>query len=157
MKFIPFVIIVLLITGCRSEERVFSLNNTQAYAFDIGEAGWEVNITSVVRNFQTDNENGQYFLSLHYKIDIITPEGDSLNNFYENDFQKNSDENINDTRLEAQFELERTYSPGIYQALFEVTDNLSGQTALSSTSFNIEGEEIEENEESAEENRDISG
>jgi hypothetical protein len=45
-----------------------------------------------------------------------------------------------DTQLEAQFELDSTYSPGTYSIIFRIKDGLTNRTAVTSAKFEISGE-----------------
>jgi hypothetical protein len=76
-------------------------------------------------------------MKLSYSVDLVTPESDSLNSIFNDVIEEINDEEIVDIALEAQIEIDSTFSEGIYVLLFNVKDEFSNQTKSIKVNFNL--------------------
>lgn len=137
-----FSLICLFFLGCDNKPRQkFEAFNAQAFAFDIGD-GYEVNASTRVKGFkQEENEKENFSSYLEYYVDIVTPAGDTMKGVYTNKFQRDDQEAVLDVPLEAQFELDTSFTAGEYMVLFKIIDKKADETAVSSANFKIEKED----------------
>lgn len=139
MRYILFFFLFsfIIFIGCSdNEETNLEAFNPEAFAYDIGET-WEVNATTRVKGFEQKEENGKFTTSLAYDINLVTPDGKTLNSLISKVEDISGSEEMTDTALEAQFELDSTYMQGKYELMFEITDVLTGRTVTSTASFNL--------------------
>jgi hypothetical protein len=120
------IIISILIISCGKKEEVkFEAFSPEAFAFDIGDV-WEVNATVNVKGFNKVEKGDVISASLSYSVDMIKSDGDIVKNIF-SDSKEIAEKELNDMQIEAQFELDTTYSIGIYQLAFNISDNNSGK------------------------------
>ncbi|RKY99124.1 MAG: hypothetical protein DRQ13_02890 [Ignavibacteriae bacterium] len=136
--FIALIFIAFLICGCSKEEVKLEAFSPESFAFDIGDT-WEVNALVNVRGFVQKEEVGTYSASIQYTVNMITPDGKTITNVFEDAKVVNEEEEIADIPLEVQFELDSTYTAGKYKLLFNIRDNFSEK----STEVTIEFEPTE--------------
>jgi hypothetical protein len=126
MKNIIFLfLLAITIIGCTKDAPKLEAFNPEAFAFDIGDS-WE--------------ENEIFKASLAFSVDLITPEGDTIPGLITRVEDLTNNEKVIDTSLEAQFELDSTYSSGKYKIIFNVKDVNSEGTASISTGFELSEE-----------------
>ena len=125
-KLIIISILFLSLFACSDPEPNLQLFNAEAFAYDIGDS-WEVNATVNAKGFLQKELEDTYQLKLSYSVDLVTPESDSLISIYSDSIEEMSDEELIDIPLEAQIEIDSTFSSGNYKLIFNVTDELSGQ------------------------------
>src|ERR1035438_10766984 len=80
MKYLLSGLIVLLtfVYACKKEEtQKLEATVNQAYAFDIG-SSWEVNVSTKVKGFMEEENNGKFKMSLSYTIDVVKPGGQTI-------------------------------------------------------------------------------
>jgi hypothetical protein len=135
-------LIMSLFIGCGNKEENLAINNAQAFAYDLGPGGWELNATAVIKNIKNNRNENEFTASLSVNIELINPDGETSKNIYNEVIEKKGGELINEMAVETQYEIDSTYSPGTYSVKFIVKDNVSGETAESSSSFEV----IEEDE-----------
>ncbi len=138
MKYILILFLTsVLFYSCSKEEpskiEVFS---TEAFAFDLGDS-YEVNATTRVKGFNQTEEENNFYATVAYDLDIVTPAGDTIKSLISKVEDKKDSEKINEISLEAQFILDSTYVPGTYTVVFNVKDTNSDQTAVSSVDFQL--------------------
>jgi hypothetical protein len=134
------VITLLFLSSCSKEdEGKLEAFSTEAFAYDLGNQ-WEVNASTFVKGFKQEQEGESYTALLSYDIDLITSGGDTIVSMISRTEDKKNNEEMIDTELEAQFELDSTYAPGTYSVIFRVKDELTNSTAISSADFEISGE-----------------
>jgi hypothetical protein len=137
MKNIIFLFLsALTIISCSKDETKLEVFNPEAFAFDIGDS-WEVNASTQVKGFVQIEENEKYKASLSFSVDLITPAGDTIQALITRVEDIVNNEKVLDTSLEAQFELDSTYSPGKYNVIFNVKDVNSKGTASVASGFEI--------------------
>ena len=108
----------------------------EAFAYDLG-SGWEVNASTFVKGFKQEKEGESYTALLSYDLDLVIPEGDTIKSLISRTEDKKNSEEMIDTQLEAQFELDSTYTPGKYSVVFRIKDGLTNRTARSAADFEI--------------------
>lgn len=134
--FLLMSILLLLISCSKKEEVKFEAFSPEAFAYDIGDS-WEVNATINVRGFTKIERGNKYFVSLSYSVDLLKPDGEATNDIFSNIKEVNEKE-INDVQLEAQFDLDKTYSLGKYTVVFSIKDNNSEKTTSAEAEFELE-------------------
>ncbi|MEJ2103864.1 MAG: hypothetical protein P8X47_04715 [Ignavibacteriaceae bacterium] len=136
-KSIIFIFILLFSFSCSKKEEVkFEAFSPEAFAYDIGDS-WEVNTTVNVRGFTKIEKGNKYFVSLSYSVDLLKPDGEATKDIFSNLKDVNEKE-INDVQLEAQFDLDKTYSLGKYKVVFSIKDNNSEKTTSAEAEFELE-------------------
>jgi hypothetical protein len=139
MKYLlPGLIVVLtFFYACKKEEILkLEANVNQAYAFDIGTA-WEVNISTKVKGFMEEENNGKFKMSLFYTIDLVTPTGKTITGITSRAEDKIDKEKLPDFILDSQFNLDTTYVPGKYKAIINIRDVITGKTATATGTFDL--------------------
>jgi hypothetical protein len=136
-KLIVIFFSTVIFYSCSKEEPVkIETFSPEAFAYDIGGA-WEVNATTRVKGFaQNENEN-KYTATLAFDVDLVTPKGDTIKSLISKVDDKTDKEKMADVPLEAQFDLDSTYTIGDYKVVFKIKDVLSNQTATSTASFKL--------------------
>ena len=134
---ITFTLLPLLFIGC-SEEPKLVLFSPESFAFSL-DNGWEVNASVNAKGFaQIEKENSDlYFTHLSYSVNLFTPE-DSLYNTDYNSFIDSTKEEIMDTQIETQLELDNGFAKGNYTLEFIVEDKYSLTKDTLSTKFVLE-------------------
>lgn len=140
MRLIFLFLLIITFYSCENEDpAAIEIFSTEVFAFDIGDY-WEVNASTRVKGFaQIEGENN-FSATIAYDIDLITPSSDTLKALVSRVEDKTSTERIIDIPLEAQFELDSTYSNGIYTLIFNVKDALTDRIVTTSADFHL-GEE----------------
>ena len=81
-----------------------------------------------------------YKASLAYEINLVTPKNDTIKSLISKVVDKSEKESMSDTGLEAQFDLDSTYSYGTYKLLWNIKDVATNDTASTSTNFKLSNE-----------------
>ena len=137
MKKINYIIILFLsLWACSEPEPDLQLSNTEAFAFDLGDS-WEVNASVKAIGFAEEEKDDKYVVKLSYIVDLVTPNSDSLVSIFSNTVNESNEEEILDLILEAQIELDSSFSPGNYFLIFNVTDEYSSQTKSIKVKFDL--------------------
>jgi hypothetical protein len=122
------IFLLVFVYACKKEENLkLEATVNQAYAFDIGSA-WEVNISTKVKGFKQDENNGKFKSSLSINIDLVKPGGETVKGLINKTEGKIDKEKIPDMILDSQFDLDSTYVPGKYKAVVNIKDMVSGNT-----------------------------
>lgn len=122
-----FILITLFFTGCSKEKATLEAFNPESFAFNLGNS-WEVNGLVNVKGFMQKEMDGIFSASINYSVDLISPDGHTNNNIFEDFVEAEQGEEIIDIPLEAQFELDSTYAVGKYKLVFNIHDNFSGNS-----------------------------
>ncbi len=131
---------VLLFSSCsKDEESKMDAFSPEAFAYDLGN-GWDVNASTFVKGFKQEKEGEIYTALLSYDLDLVTPKGDTIKSLISRIEDKKNNEEMIDTQLEAQFELDSTYAPGKYSVVFRIKDGLTNRIARSSAGFELNEE-----------------
>jgi hypothetical protein len=139
-ELITIFLTTIIFYSCGKEEPVkMETFSTEAFAYDLGDS-WEVNATTRVKGFNQKEEGNNYSATIAYDVDLVTPAGDTIKALISRVEDKTDNERIMDIPLEAQFELDSTYAAGEYTIIFNIKDALSGNLAVSPTTFKIENE-----------------
>ena len=136
-KLIVVLFSATIFYSCSKEEPVkIETFSPEAFAYDIGDA-WEVNATTRVKGFVQNENNDMYSATLAFDVNLVTPKGDTIKALISRVEDKTDKEKMADVPLEAQFDLDSTYTVGEYKVIFEIKDVLSNQTATSIASFKL--------------------
>ena len=140
-KLLPLLLLALLISSCgKKESATLKVYNTEAFAYEIGDGSYELNSTTQVKGFKQNENDQQFTASLAYQVDLVKPNGEVVKGVVSKTEKKVEKEKMSDTQLEAQFDIDSTYTAGTYKLIFRVRDMLSEQADSSSAEFKI-GEE----------------
>ena len=133
------ILISMLIISCGKEESKLQTFNPEAFAYDLGDS-WEVNAIVNVKGFEQreNSDDGNFEASLSYSADLKSPDGKITENIYSDKLDLSYKEEILDTPIEVQLELDSTYREGTYQIIFNIEDNFTGSTATSFVDFKLE-------------------
>lgn len=122
------LLLILFVTSCsKQEEAKLQLFSPEAFAYDLGD-GWEVNSTARVKGFGQTESNGSFQMNVTFAVDLTRPDGSKLTMF-RGEQKLQAKDKFADQPLEAQFELDSTFTAGKYKVTFNVTDQISKQTA----------------------------
>lgn len=136
-KYLTIIILATIIWACSSKpEPNLELSNPEAFSFDLGD-GWEVNASVSAKGFGQKEEGDNFSVSLSYSVDLITANSDTMVAVYNETVDETDTEEFMDFILEAQIEIESTFSSGDYKLIFNVKDNLSGQEKSLAVDFNL--------------------
>lgn len=138
MKNLYLIIFVvsLLFCSCSEEEKQLELFSPEAFAFSL-ENGWEVNASVQVKGFDQKEKSSEFLFELKYQVDLELPNGEIVTKVdIDNLAEKNSEE-VLDYGIDSQIELDSNFTAGKYKLTFTVIDNLSRQTAVISTEFDL--------------------
>ncbi|MBV6513563.1 MAG: hypothetical protein FMNOHCHN_03098 [Ignavibacteriaceae bacterium] len=135
------LLLVLFIAGCSSDEKPFEIYNPEVFSFFLEEDNlWEVNASAQIRGFQQNEENKQFSHHLSFSVDLILPDGAKKEGISTGDYQETAMERLTDLQLEAQFELDSSYTASGYKLVWNVKDELSGKTITKESEFKLSEE-----------------
>lgn len=138
MKIILFVFAVLLIAvSCSKKVIKFEAFSPEAFAYDIGDGISEVNASVRVKGFTQTEKNGKYDASISFNVDLVKPDKSIIKSIFGDIKKESSSEPINDLGLEAQFNLDSTFTNGNYKLIFNIMDDVSKNKTTSETNFDI--------------------
>ena len=133
-----FILIFFLFEACsKKKEEKLKVYNSTAFAYDLGDKSWEVDASARVKGFSQTEEGKLYKASLAYEINLITPKNDTIKSLISKVIDKSEKEKMSDTGLEAQFDLDSTYSYGTYKILWNVKDVATNDTASTAANFKL--------------------
>jgi hypothetical protein len=135
-KLLTSVFLVLMLVSCSKEESKLELYNPEAFAYLI-DNGWELNASTRVKGFLQNESDGTYSAKLSYVVDLITAEGDTLNEADSGLIDKTAGEKMNDLGIEVQMEIDSSFAEGKYKILFHVYDDYSESQANISKEFKL--------------------
>ncbi|MCP5062114.1 MAG: hypothetical protein GY936_06585 [Ignavibacteriae bacterium] len=136
-KSITLTILLISFLSCNSKPVPnLQLFSPEAFAFDVG-GSWEVNASVNAKGFEQNEYNENFDIKLFFTVDLITPEKDTLKNIFSDSLASNQKIEFIDVPIEAQIELDTTFSVGNYKLVFEVIDKYSKQEKTTEVSFNL--------------------
>ncbi|GBD89675.1 hypothetical protein BMS3Abin04_00383 [bacterium BMS3Abin04] len=128
-RFFVIILLILVVSACsKEEEQKLQLSAPEAFAYDVG-GSWELHVTTIAKGFSQKKSFAKYAAKLSYTLDLITPSNDTLKALVSGVEERSEAEPLEDLELEAQADLDSTYTTGKYECIFKVNDKLSGQTA----------------------------
>ncbi len=139
-KIFLYTSLIILFWACSGEpEPNLELFSPEAFAYDVGDS-WEVNASINVKGFAIDENESKPEIKLYYKINLITPQNDTIKSIFNKDVIIDVDdkENRDDVPLEAQIELDSSFTEGQYELMFYVSDEISKQSKTVTTPFLLE-------------------
>lgn len=128
MKSVMVIILLMLfVFACsKEEEQKLQLSTPEAFAYDVG-GGWELHVTTIAKGFTQKKSFAKYEAKLNYTLDLITPKSDTIKSLVSGVEERSEAEPLEDLELEAQADLDSTFTTGRYECIFNVNDELSGQ------------------------------
>lgn len=137
MKNVIILIMLYGLIACNSKpEPNLQLFSPEAFAFDVG-GSWEVNASVNAKGFEQKEINKKFDIKLFFTVDLITPENDTLKKIFSDSLASNQENEFIDIPIEAQIELDTTFSVGNYKLVFEVIDEYSKQEKTTEVNFNL--------------------
>lgn len=128
---------MIAILSCNSKpEPNLQLFSPEAFAFNIGDS-WEVNASVNAKGFDQKENDNNFVIKLFFTVDLITPEKDTLKKIFSDSLASNQKNEFIDVPIEAQIELDTTFSIGNYKLVFEVFDKYSKQKKSAEVNFNL--------------------
>jgi hypothetical protein len=139
-QYLISLVLLFIIVSCGEKESAnLKAFNPEAFAYDLGDQ-WEVNASTRVKGFAQKENQKKYSAKLSVEIDLVTPQNDTIYSLISRTDEVIKEEKIMDVPLEAQFELDSSYSTGTYTIIFHIKDALSGKETVSSAEFQLEEE-----------------
>lgn len=128
--------ISFIVSSCGSkEENKLQAFSVEAFAFDYGD-GWDVNAIARVKGFGQQEANGSFAMNVTFTVDLVSPDG-TKKSVFTGEQKQQSKEKLPDQPLEAQFELDSTYSAGKYKVLFAIKDQIGNQQVSAEKEFEL--------------------
>ncbi|MBI1933206.1 MAG: hypothetical protein HYS24_11785 [Ignavibacteriales bacterium] len=138
VKIIFSLFILIYVWACSSKPKPnLELFSPEAFAFDVDNS-WEVNATVNAKGFSQFDADDKPGINLFYKVDLITPANDTIKGIFDKSILMNEKKDIMDLQLEAQIELDSTFTSGEYNLVFNVSDEISKQTKSILIPFTLE-------------------
>ncbi|HVO72956.1 MAG TPA: hypothetical protein VMT35_02970 [Ignavibacteriaceae bacterium] len=139
LKFLGLLLLflALVLSSCSKKDKgKMEAFSAEAFAYDLGN-GWEVNASVFAKGFKQEKKGENYTALLSYDLDLIIPKGDTIKSLISRTEDKSNNEEMIDTQLEAQFNLDSTYAPGKYSVIFRIKDGLTDRSATAAANFEI--------------------
>lgn len=121
----------------KKSENKLVLSNHDAYAFSV-ENGWEVTTSVMVKGFMQTSKNGKNYAQLSYSVDLVKGNGDTVKSVASDKAEDENADELSGIKVEAQIELDSTYTPGKYKVIFNIQDNLSKNSIKSAEELDLE-------------------
>lgn len=138
MKKLFFILgISLILASCSKNDVKFETFSPEAFAYDIGDGIFEVNATVRVKGFVQNEKDGNYSMSVSYNVDLVKPDNSIVKSIYKDVHKESDKEAINDVGLDAQFDLDSTYSDGNYTLIYSIKDELSKNQTKAEVKFDL--------------------
>jgi hypothetical protein len=135
-KLIWLIAFVIVFTSCSKEEEKFELFSAEAYAFSIGDE-WELNASCRAKGFVQQEKDDSYSAKLSFIANLQTPDGMLVEGISEGIIDKSNNEKMIDLEIEVQVQLDKSYQPGKYKIIINVTDDLSQKTLSIGKEFEL--------------------
>ena len=137
MKNVIILIMLYSLIACNSKpEPNLQLFSSEAFAFNIGDS-WDVKASVNAKGFEQKENNENFDINLFFTVDLITPEKDTLKNIFSDSLASYQKNEFIDVPIEAQIELDTTFSIGNYKLVFKVIDKYSKQKKSAEVNFNL--------------------
>jgi len=138
-KVFIFISVYIFIWACSGKpEPNLELFSPEAFAYDVGES-WEVNASINVKGFAIDENNNNPEIKLYYNINLITPHNDTIKSIFDKNVILNAEDDENqEIPLEAQIELDSSFTEGQYELMFYISDESSKQSKTVAIPFRLE-------------------
>lgn len=133
------LLLAFIVSACGKEDKKLEAFNPEAFALSL-EPGWELNSTVRVKGVTEEQDGDIYRVQLSYTIDLAGPNGLLQKNIDTGELKEANNEEFTDVGLESQIELDSTYTAGKYKILFNIKDDISGQTAKAEKEFELTNE-----------------
>jgi len=135
--FLISFVLLLFVAACSDKpEPNLELFSPEAFAFDVGEY-WEVNSTIYAKGFDYQERDDIFVAKLSYSVDLITAKSDTIFSIFDDWYEEESPEEFVDLSLDAQIEIDSSFTQGLYHLVFNVKDEFSNQTKSISVEFNL--------------------
>ncbi len=134
-NYLSALIVFALALSCSRETPPLELFNPDAFAFYL-EDEWELNASVSLRNFGQTEENNLYYVSINYRLDLVSP-SDTI---YAADFgliEESSEDFLPELVIDSQISLNSEFETGEYKVIFIVEDSIKNQKDTSTASFTL--------------------
>ncbi len=136
-KIFLFIISLFIIVACSKKEAKFEAFTSDAFAYDLGNGNSEVNANVRVKGFTQTEKNGRYDVLVSFNIDLVKPDSSVIKSIFSDTKKESAAEPIHDLELDAQFNLDSSFTSGNYKLIFNVTDDISKKNLTKEVSFDI--------------------
>jgi hypothetical protein len=135
--FYPLYLFLILFASCGEDENLkLEVYNTEAFVFDTGDE-YEVNALVRLKGFKLQEEGEEFTSSVSYDIDLLKPDGSREEAFISKVKDFEFSEEVKDAGLDIQFNLDKSYIPGKYTMVINLTDNNTDNTTQTSAGFEL--------------------
>jgi hypothetical protein len=131
-----FFIMTIFSACSKKQESKLTAFSPEAFAYDLGDSS-EVDASVRVKGFNQKGENDFYKASLSYKVDLVTPSGDTVKSLFNKILDKSQKDKFMDVGLDAQFDLDKSYKKGNYKVLYKIKDLNSDKTTTAAAEFKL--------------------
>lgn len=138
-NFFLLIVIASFFTGCGKKDVEYEVYNPQAFVYYLMD-GWELNATVRAKGFEQKTEGNDYKAFFSLDVHLVTPAGDTLKSVAGGYEEKTHHEIFSDAGFEVQLELDSSFTLGDYTLIFKVTDEMSKESKISSTTFSLKEE-----------------
>jgi hypothetical protein len=127
---------MILITACSGKEEKLELFSPEAFTYSL-DYGWELNASCRVKGFTQSKNGEEYTAKLSYTTDLIMPDGKKIESIGEGLIDQKSKEKFSDLLIETQLQFDRSYLPGKYKIVFNVSDDFNGKSLSIEKEFEL--------------------
>lgn len=135
-KLLYLSLAVLLLFSCSKEEKKLEMFSPEAFAYSMDD-GWELNASARIKGFELKEDSDLFETNISYSVDLVKTDGDTAKNVLTGELKNKELEIAADLQINAQIELDSTYTPGSYGIVFRAIDNFSGRTASVKAKFDL--------------------
>lgn len=136
-KYLLVIIALFVLFACSEEEQKLEIYSPEAFAFQI-DNNWELNASAQVKGFKQVEEDLEYSTKLSYYANLITPNGELLEEVDYGMINKRTEEELLDVQIGIQIVLDSSFAEGTYTLQLFVLDDYSEQKDSVSTKFSLE-------------------
>jgi hypothetical protein len=136
-KILLAVTVLFLLSSCSKKDVRFESFSSEAFAYDIGNGVSEVNASVRVKGFVQKEKNGDYSASISFNVDLVKPDSTTIKSIFKDVHKESDKEPLSDVGLEAQFDLDSTYTEGSYTLIYNITDDFSSNKLTAKVNFDI--------------------
>lgn len=136
MKKLTLVISLFILFACSEDELKLEVYNPEAFAYQF-DTEWELNASAQVKGFTQTEEGEEYSTKLSYYVNLVTANGELLEEVDYGMVDKKSKEELLDTQLEIQISLDSSFVLGEYTLQIFVIDDFSENQDSTQVKFSL--------------------
>jgi hypothetical protein len=133
----PLILFITVFVSCGlDEDQNLEAYNSEAFVFDIGEE-YEVNASVRIRGFRLEEHGEEFSSSVFYELDLQRPDGTIEEEFVSKIEEFIFSEKVKDAGIDFQFNLDKSYVPGRYNLIINLTDNYTENSTMAIAEFTL--------------------